>query len=511
MSNINSVSIKLQTGVYGTFRNLNNKVWYALGEYVDNAVQSFENNKESLKKANNGNYQFEVSITIDKDNDIIRIYDNAAGIDSANFLRAFEPANIPIDNTGLHEFGMGMKTASIWLSDIWTLKTAALNEIESRTVEFDLDKILEIKKENLDVINTKKQINTHFTELTLKKLSQNAPSNAQIDKIRKHLSSIYRKFIRSGDLRLIINEEVLTFEEPEILKAPFYNNTDGKVLEWKKEIAFESGKYKAKGFIAILNTMSTDTLNGLSLFRRGRVIEGSHDEKYRPKAICGQIGSPRYKRIFGELELEGFTVSFNKGSFQEYDDLEALILSLQIEISANDFDLYTQAEKFIKPKTAEYNVKVANNIVKKLRKTITKYELKEKVQISLQEIESKIISKSNEILSQDVEIIDSFEEIIDIKEVKYKLNLVLINEKEITDLYTVEIDENEPLIKKITYKINLAHPFFARYDKMRNEEDYQPIITIIRSLVLAEITASSQGTKNAGNVRTNFNYFLRNI
>jgi Histidine kinase-, DNA gyrase B-, and HSP90-like ATPase len=511
MSNINSVSIKLQTGVYGQFRNLNNKVWYALGEYVDNAVQSFENNREALKKANNGNYQFEVRITIDKDNDIIRIRDNAAGIDSNNFLRAFEPANIPIDNTGLHEFGMGMKTASIWLSNVWSLKTAAINETEERTVEFDLEKILKAKKEILEVINSKKAVNSHFTEICLKKLSQNAPSNAQIDKIKKHLSSIYRKFIRCGDLRLFINDEILTFEEPEILKAPFYNNTNGKVFEWKKEIEFESGKYKAKGFIAILNTMSTDTLNGLSLFRRGRVIEGSHDEKYRPKAICGQIGSPRYKRIFGELELEGFTVSFNKGSFQEHDDLESLMLLLQIEISANDFDLYTQAEKFIKPKTTEHNVKIANNIVKSLKKATAKSELKDKVQISLKEIENKSSSYSNEFLSKNVEIIDSIEEIITIKDIKYKLELVLINEKGIPDLYSVKIQEDEPFFKKLIYEINLAHPFFTRYEKMRSDEDYQPIISIIRSLVLAEITATSQGTKNAGNVRTNFNKFLRNI
>ena len=37
------------------------------------------------------------------------------------------------------------------------------------------------------------------------------------------------------------------------------------------------------------------------------------------------MGSPRYKRIFGELELEGFGVSFNKGSFVEVEDLEALM------------------------------------------------------------------------------------------------------------------------------------------------------------------------------------------
>ena len=73
------------------------------------------------------------------------------------------------------------------------------------------------------------------------------------------------------------------------------------------------------------------------------------------------------------------------------------------------------------------------------------------------------------------------------------------------------MDEDKPTIKKVTYKINLAHPFFARYEKMKHDEDYQPIISIIRSLVLAEIKAPLQGTKNAANVRTNFNYFLKNI
>ena len=48
MNNIENVSIKIQTGVYGQFRNLKNSAWFALGEYVDNAVQSFENNKTRL-------------------------------------------------------------------------------------------------------------------------------------------------------------------------------------------------------------------------------------------------------------------------------------------------------------------------------------------------------------------------------------------------------------------------------------------------------------------------------
>lgn len=41
MKQINKVSIALKPNVYSTFRNLNNTVSNTLGEYVDNAVQSF--------------------------------------------------------------------------------------------------------------------------------------------------------------------------------------------------------------------------------------------------------------------------------------------------------------------------------------------------------------------------------------------------------------------------------------------------------------------------------------
>ena len=508
---LKTVSIKIQTGVYGQFRNLNNKVLFALGEYVDNAVQSFENNRSLLNKINNGKYQFEVRITVDWENSQIKIFDNAAGIDVNNFRRAFEPANIPIDNTGLHEFGMGMKTASIWLADFWSVRTCAINETEERYVEFDLKKVLKEEKELLIVENTTKPEALHFTEITLSQLSKNAPTAYQIDKIKKHLSSIYRKFIRKGDLKLFINDVELTYEDPEILYAPFYNDPNGKPIHWRKEINFSSGQFKVSGFIALLNTMSTSEINGLSLFRRGRVIEGSHDEKYRPKIICGQIGSPRYKRIFGELELEGFAVSFNKGSFQEQEDLEALMEAVQIEISAKDFDLYTQAEKYIKPKTHDDNFKVARSIISKMKRANESSSFKKKVEVSLDEINNKSLAIMNEQLAKVAKPINAHEDIIEIKDEKFRLKLELISETSISDLYSLYLEEDELFVKKITYKINLSHPFFSKFENLKTNEDYQPVIAIIRSLVLAEIIAPSQGTKHAGNVRLNFNNFLRNL
>ena len=433
------VSIKIQTGVYGQFRNLNNKPWYALGEFVDNAVQSYENNKSKFKTIYGDNYSLEIKISINKDKDLITIKDNAAGIGLDSYYRAFEPANIPIDNTGLHEYGMGMKTAAIWLSDIWTVNTKAIDENEERFVEYDLQKVIDEKKKVLEVVKNPKKRGTHYTEITLTKLSHNAPSNHQLDKTKRHLASIYRNFIRSGDLQLYINGELLTFDDPEILKSPYYKELNGENILWKKNIDFSMGDYSAKGFIGVLKTMSTNEVNGISLFRRGRVIVGSHDEKYRPKDLCGQMGSPRYKRIFGELELKGFGVSFNKGSFVEVEDLEALIKGIKLEISNKDFDLYGQAEKYVKPKSKEHNVNVARKLVKALKKANSNSEEEKKPTLVVPTKED--VAKQTEKL-KEVETISSYEDIETIRGVEYILKQEFITDSSISSLYTLEILEN---------------------------------------------------------------------
>ena len=61
---ISKVSIALNTKVYSTFRNLVNTIPNALGEYVDNAVQSYLNHKDELKKTEK-NYKLKILIKID--------------------------------------------------------------------------------------------------------------------------------------------------------------------------------------------------------------------------------------------------------------------------------------------------------------------------------------------------------------------------------------------------------------------------------------------------------------
>lgn len=206
--NSNKVSIATKPLVYSAFRYIENKVWNALAEYIDNAVQSFKDHSDVLTNINPNN-KLRVEINIDIDQDIITITDNAFGITNDNYDRAFELANIPLDRKGLNEFGMGMKVSSIWLSDLWTVKTKAYGETEAKTLVFDIHEVTKNQELELPVSLETANVNEHYTIVTLTKLSQNKPRSRQIPYVKKHLASIYSKYIRDGLLDLVVNDELL--------------------------------------------------------------------------------------------------------------------------------------------------------------------------------------------------------------------------------------------------------------------------------------------------------------
>ena len=67
-----------------------------------------------------------------------------------------------------------------------------------------------------------------------------------MEKIRRHLSSIYRQFLRTGNVEIIVNGQSLEAPDYGILYAPFYKTPDGENILWRKEIDFEMGEYKGE-------------------------------------------------------------------------------------------------------------------------------------------------------------------------------------------------------------------------------------------------------------------------
>lgn len=508
MKHINKVSIALKPNVYSTFRVLVNTVSFALGEYVDNALQSYLDNKEKLRAIEPG-YKLRVNITVDWTEKTITIIDNAAGISAENYERAFEPAHVPLDATGLNEYGMGMKTASVWLADKWCVYTKALRESVERYTEFDLKKVISEDKEELIVEEKPSPVNEHYTKIILTDLSNHAPSTNQMDKVRRHLASIYRKFIRQNEIEIIVNGEKLSSPSYEILSAPYYKTPDGEEILWKKEIDFELGMYKAKGFIAILKNIK-QTANGLVLLRRGRGIVGAEDERYFPAVIFGQSGNFRYKRLFGELELDGFDVTFNKNGFRDEEELYAFMEALRDELRSSEHNLLSQADNY-RQRSKEQCASIARKITKSLKKEAKPMQLTQQVQEVEEKIKDTQYIEQTEALIQEAETLDSYTEPFQLNSVNHMLRIDLVNETSTTSLYSVS-QENTPgdlmNTHQIVCKINLAHPFFTQFDQFKTDKDYKPVIAIFKALTLAEIKAPDRGTSFASNIRLLFNQYI---
>lgn len=324
---VDKINIRPGVSVLSVLSRLNYRPWYAIAEFVDNAIQSAQANKELLHRSDGSGYKLEVEVDIDTSGEgKITIRDNAAGISEKDYPRAFRAAELPPDRSGLSEFGMGMKSAACWFARSWSAKTKAINEQDEKTVLFDIGKIVEDKIEELKVSRKPGKKDLHYTEIVLCDL-YNVPHGRTIGKIKEHLASIYRDFIRKDFLVLKFKGEKLEYKSPVILNAPEYRTPSGKSICWKKDISFDFGNgMSVHGFAAIRERASVSE-SGFALFRRGRVVQGSADDGYRPEKIFGKPNSYTYQRLFGELHLDGMNVSHTKDGFK-WDDTEEPFLDL---------------------------------------------------------------------------------------------------------------------------------------------------------------------------------------
>ncbi len=248
---LTSVNIRPDVGVLSVLRHLNYRPWYAVAEFVDNSLESFLAHREEIEAVDGEGTKLRVEITIDQANGgTIAVRDNAAGIYEHEYQRAFRPAEPPPSVQGLSEFGMGMKSAACWFGRRFTVRSSALGEPAERTVSFDIDEIVRLKSEMLPVQVVSARREHHYTEVVLYDLHK-PPQGKTIAKIKDHLASIYRVFIREGILELRFRspgiDEILQYEEPEVLVAPPDEALTRRFgltpqpREWRKNIEFDFG------------------------------------------------------------------------------------------------------------------------------------------------------------------------------------------------------------------------------------------------------------------------------
>ena len=522
------VSIRPGVGFYALIPALRYKAWFALGEMVDNSIQSFEVNRARLHAVHGPHFKLRIEISFGTSPaPYIRISDNAAGIAESDFDRAFEPAAPPIDKTGISQYGIGMKSSACWFSKNFTITTKALDETMEHKVHFDIAKILQNADDDLDVESKEKDPNDHGTIIELRDLNQPIPTGTSLGLTRKYLRSIYREWLRSGEVNLIVGGERLTYEPPTWLKEPYWPSDqgpqDGEVIEWIKEIDLElrdswlldsnvdkpNQPPRITGYVAILEKGST-TSAGISLMWKRKVVQGagaaadSSDDLYRPIQIFGTGNSFEKQRIFGELDVSelrvtAFKDAINWAANQEEEFLEKLLS----QINSQDFPLKRMAQHYrvnlssskIKKKIEGVLDSTAQSMVVSLiPEDLTNQEYGGPIPVFPVIAEDSISEEALVMASAEAILRPIFDSDIRIEIIEDKTDPAWLRVMSENQLWRVTI--------------NREHPFMRSFAGSAADE-FEPIIRIATAIGYAEITGKRSGRTDVDFIRNQINSLLK--
>ena len=504
MERANTVNIRPGVSVLSVLRHLNYKPWFALAEFVDNAVESYTMNQATLKGMHGEDFKLKVKIDLTTyAPTCISIKDNAAGITRDAFPRAFRPAELPENRTGLSEFGMGMKSAACWFSSKWSVRTKALNEPVERTVSFDVNQIVHDQLEELEIEEQSSVADQHFTEVLLHE-PHHVPVGRTIAKIKEHLTDIYRVLIREGVLELYFDGDLLIYDEPSVLYVPPVYSPESTPLQWRKKIHFDFGDGLSVTGFAALRESGSFQKSGFALFRRNRLIQGSADEGYKPKMIFGQPQSYRSLRLYGELHLDGFEVSHTKDGFR-WDDNETPFLELLKEhLDGGDLPLLRQAEGYRARADQGKLKKLANQAIRKTVGTMNDTLAEVLPQVAeepLLETRTEALDAADTLATKELQI--SF------RNKDWLIKIELANDP--AESQWLSISDQSPgdeCPEVLEIRVSLAHPFMENYAQT-DSEHMDALLRVAAALALAEKLARGSGVKLAGTIIRNLNEILR--
>jgi hypothetical protein len=518
-----AIDIRPATSVYGTYRRLSYKPWFAIAEFIDNSTQSYYDHIFELKEDPNFK-RMVINIRYDAGEKILEIIDNAFGMNWENFQRALILDKPPLNREGRNEFGMGLKTAACWFGNLWTVETTEYGSNKMFSATMDIKKLESEKTESIVPVVTHVPFEMHQTKITIRDLNQVMASSA-IRKTKDLLERIYRNDLRSGEIDIIWNGEHLKYSEIEILKDEM---PDGTVKEWKDSVEFEVndpfGKvFHVKGWIG-LQSVGRTKQSGFALLRRGRVVVGT-DSNYYPEEIfhTGQTYEKLY--LVGELDLYDFEITQAKDGFMWDNGLEdSFIECLTRELGSREYfnRIKKLKNKNEAKKVSEISEETKREIISttvgkfkeltKTSKSLFDDHLFENLANNLKVCESNDINYSSN-LNVEQRKIDDFSLVKNVYEFdveNYSINVKWDDRSELG--YWLSVDNETD--KGFDLIINIRHRFFTPY---QNQPEFLNVINQFAiALVLSEKKARSSSSNANGliepfAIRTYMNQLLEKL
>jgi hypothetical protein len=200
-----------------------------------------------------------------------------------------------------------MKTAAGWFGNNWKISTKKLGEEYAAVYEMDMDKYIDGKKDAEKYSIVKHQSNQHFTIIEISSI-QRSLSERMIRSVKEHLASMYRRDIRDGLLRLVVNEEELSYAG--YADEVWMKRVDGS--SYKAEFDFTISGKKVKGWVGVLGEgYGGRGKGGFAILQNNRCIL-SEETMWKHPDIYGKEGSTVPQRLVGEIEADGFEVNTQK-------------------------------------------------------------------------------------------------------------------------------------------------------------------------------------------------------
>ena len=257
-----------------------------------------------------------------------------------------------------------------------------------------------------------------------------------------------------------------------------------------------------RGFAAIREKASTKKA-GLALFRRGRIIQGSGDDGYRPPLIFGRSNSYRYQRLFGELHLDGFEVSHTKDGFRWDENEQPFLELLREHLDEDELPLLKQAEGYrVRKATTELRddaVKAVTGAAEALGKGLPTAlpGLADAEPADTPEEEPPAQAK---LASKTITL--------PFRGQTWEIEIELTNDpSESQWLVLSDTDQSTGETRRIDIRVSMAHPFMVRFAQ-NDSEDTDGILRLAAGIAVSEVLARSAGVRKAGTVRRNLNDLL---
>lgn len=343
--------MKLELGpdILRSYKRLPYTAWHALAEFVDNATQSYFDHRDTLDTAyaEEGSAGLEVSIIYDREGSgLIRISDNAMGMDRDELTRALRVGHPPDDPTGRSRYGLGMKMGACWYGNRWTVITKKLGGTEEFRVTVDVEAVASGDAELEETVTPGLDPSEHYTRIEIRDLNRK-PHGRTLGKIKDFLTNMYRLDVEHGTMRLLWQNAELTWS----MDWVFLKDSQG--TEYRRDFKFEINGKQVWGWVGVLD-QGGRAKAGFAMVHSDRMLR-TWPDAWHPEALYGQLQGSNdlvNQRLVGEIHLDAFEVSHTKDSIHWAEDEEDQVQDALKEAAAEYREVARSTRKHLRMSSA---------------------------------------------------------------------------------------------------------------------------------------------------------------